>query len=249
LVWCLAEVGAFAEGITCGEEGVRVAEAVEHPFSRIQAYYSVGLLYLRKGEYPRAIAALARDLELCQTWDVQLWFPRIASTLGTAFALSGRLADALPLLEQAVERAAAMRQTFGHSLWAAGLSEAYLLAGRREEAVPLAQRSLERFRAHQERGNQAWALRLLGEIHAHCDPPEVEPAEACFHQALALADGLGMRPLVAHCHLGLGTLYLKIGRQNPAYTELSAAIGLYRAMEMTFWLPQAEAALAQVEGR
>jgi tetratricopeptide (TPR) repeat protein len=169
--------------------------------------------------------------------------------LGTAFALSGRLADALPLLEQAVERAAAMRQTFGHSLWAAGLSEAYLLAGRREEAVPLAQRSLERFRAHQERGNQAWALRLLGEIHAHCDPPEVEPAEACFHQALALADGLGMRPLVAHCHLGLGTLYLKIGRQNPAYTELSAAIGLYRAMEMTFWLPQAEAALAQVEGR
>jgi hypothetical protein len=58
-----------------------------------------------------------------------------------------------------------------------------------------------------------------------------------------------MRPLMAHCHLGLGTLYAKIGRQEPSRTELSTAIGLYRAMEMTFWLPQAEAVLAQVEAQ
>jgi Flp pilus assembly protein TadD len=58
-----------------------------------------------------------------------------------------------------------------------------------------------------------------------------------------------MRPLQAHCHLGLGTLYAKIGRREQAHPELSTAIELYRAMAMTFWLPQAEAALAQVEGR
>jgi hypothetical protein len=57
-----------------------------------------------------------------------------------------------------------------------------------------------------------------------------------------------MRPLQAHCHLGLGTLYRKLGRAEQAHTELTAAIALYRAMEMTFWLPQAEVALAQVEG-
>jgi Flp pilus assembly protein TadD len=57
-----------------------------------------------------------------------------------------------------------------------------------------------------------------------------------------------MRPLVAHCHLGLGKLYARIGRRAEARTDLSAAIELYRAMEMTFWLPQAEAALAKVEG-
>jgi hypothetical protein len=55
-----------------------------------------------------------------------------------------------------------------------------------------------------------------------------------------------MRPLLAHCHLGLGTLYAKIGRPERARAELSAAIELYRAMEMTFWLPQAEAALAHI---
>ena len=55
-----------------------------------------------------------------------------------------------------------------------------------------------------------------------------------------------MRPLVAHCHRGLGMLYLKLGRGAQARPELSAAIALYRTMEMTFWLPQTEAALAQV---
>jgi hypothetical protein len=57
-----------------------------------------------------------------------------------------------------------------------------------------------------------------------------------------------MRPLQAHCHLGLGKLYAQIGRRAEARAELSAAITLYRAMEMTFWLPQAEAARGQVEG-
>jgi hypothetical protein len=100
-----------------------------------------------------------------------------------------------------------------------------------------------------ERGHEAWALRLLGEIASHHQRPDVAAADAHYGAAVALADELGMRPLVAHCHLGLGTLYAKIGRREQAHSELSTAIELYRAMEMTFWLPQAEAALAQVEGR
>ena len=55
-----------------------------------------------------------------------------------------------------------------------------------------------------------------------------------------------MRPLVAHCHLGLGTLYTETGQRDQARTELSTAIALYRAMAMMFWLPQAEVVLAQV---
>ena len=56
-----------------------------------------------------------------------------------------------------------------------------------------------------------------------------------------------MRPLQTHCHRGLGTLYATLGQQEQARAELSAAIVLYCAMDMTFWLPQTEAALAQVE--
>jgi tetratricopeptide (TPR) repeat protein len=84
--------------------------------------------------------------------------------------------------------------------------------------------------------------------HYHaCDPPEVEEANASYLQALALAEELGMRPLVAHCHQGLGTLYAMTGQREQARAELSIAIELYKAMGMTFWLPQAETALAQVE--
>ena len=91
------------------------------------------------------------------------------------------------------------------------------------------------------------ALHQLGAVYAHADPPDVAQAEAHYHQALTLANELGMRPLVAHCHHSLGTLYGTLGRREQARVELSATIELYRAMDMTFWLPQAEVALAQVE--
>jgi tetratricopeptide (TPR) repeat protein len=135
-----------------------------------------------------------------------------------------------------------------HALALAWQSEASLLVGRMHEALTLAERALKFCREHKERGHEAWALRLLGDIAAQRHPPVAEPAADYYRQAMALAEELGMRPLLAHCHLGLGTLYAKIGRARPARAELSAAIELYRAMEMTFWLPQAEAALVQGEG-
>src|SRR5262249_29831155 len=126
------------------------------------------------------------------------------------------------------------------------LGEAHLRAGRLEEARTLAARALELARTYQGRGNEAYILRLLGDIAAHRAPPEVEEVDASYHQALSLAEELRMRPLVAHCRLGLGTLYAKTGQREQAHTELAAAIELYNALNMTFWLPQAEAALAQV---
>jgi tetratricopeptide (TPR) repeat protein len=124
-----------------------------------------------------------------------------------------------------------------------------LLAGHLEEAHALAERALALAREHQERGHQAYALRLLGDIAARREPLESALAEAHYREALALTDELGMRPLQAHCHRGLGTLYAATGQREQARAELSTAIALYHAMDMTFWLPQAEAALAQVEGR
>jgi tetratricopeptide (TPR) repeat protein len=113
--------------------------------------------------------------------------------------------------------------------------------------MQLGQRAIEITRAQRQQGYQAYALRLLGDIAAHRTPPAVQEAERQYREALALAEELGMRPLQAHCHRGLGTLYATIGQQEQARAELSVAIGLYRAMDMTFWLPQTEAALAQVE--
>jgi class 3 adenylate cyclase/tetratricopeptide (TPR) repeat protein len=249
LACCLAERGEFAAGSAHGAAAVRIAEAVDQPLSRIAAAFGVGSLHLLKGDLQRAIPILTGGLDLCRVWDVRFWFPMLASPLGYAYALSGQTAEALPLLEQSMEQVAAMNIMGGYALYVARLSEAYLLAGRLEDAIPCARCALALARTHKERGHEAYALRLLGEIAAQCEPLEVEQVEASYQQALALAEALGMRPLQAHCHRGLGTLYAKIGHREQAHAELSAAIDLYRTMEMPFWLPQAEAALAEVEGR
>ncbi len=134
-----------------------------------------------------------------------------------------------------------------HSLHVAWLGEEHLLSGRPDEAAVHGTRSLELSRERKERGNEAWALRLLGEIHSHPDALDAEKAEVHYQQALALASELGMRPLQAHCRKGLGALYGRTGREEKGCEELTAAMDMYREMEMTFWLEKAEEALAEVE--
>src|SRR4029453_11364157 len=149
------------------------------------------------------------------------------------------------LLAQAIEQSAALGRWVHHALFVATLGEVLLLAGRLEEAHYHAGQALDLARMHKERGHEAYALRLLGKVAARGGLPDNAAATTYYQQALALADALGMRPLQAHCHLELGTLYNQMGQAQQARTALGTAIELYRTMEMTFWLPQAEAALGQ----
>jgi tetratricopeptide (TPR) repeat protein len=241
MVWSLAELGAFAEGRSVGEEAVRLAEAAEQPYSIAIALTWAGLLSRRQGALHRAIPRLERGLALCQTVDFPLVFPVLASILGVAYTLAGRIAEALPLLDQTQERVVTGNPILFHALVLTELSEALLRVGRMDEASALASRLLDLSCTHTGRGYQAHAYRLLGEVAMHRELPDVDQAAAQYHQALVLAEEVGMRPLQAHCHLGLGTLYARSGQRQQAQAELSAAIDLYRAMEMTLWLLQAEA--------
>jgi tetratricopeptide (TPR) repeat protein len=131
LACCLAELGAFDEGFLVGEGGVRIAEAVDQPFSLDNAYAGSSFVYLGKGDFNQAIAVLERGLALCQRWNIQLWFPTAASALGYAYVVSERFAEGISLLEQAVGFG---RKSGDQVLWSVRLSEAYLLAGRSAEA-------------------------------------------------------------------------------------------------------------------
>jgi class 3 adenylate cyclase/tetratricopeptide (TPR) repeat protein len=247
LVRCLVELGAFAEGRVLGDAAIQIAETADHPFSRGEAYSSMGGLSLRQGDASTAMATLERGLGICQAANIHLLLPYVASDLGAAYLLAGRIAEALPLLEQAVAHGTATGRESHLSFWTVQLGTGYLLDGRLEDALVSAQRALALTRSHGERGYQAYALRLLGDIHAQRQSPDIAQAEAHYRQALTLAEELGMRPLQAHCHRGLGRLYAVIGQREQARAELSTAIAMYQAMEMTFWLPQTEAALEQVE--
>jgi tetratricopeptide (TPR) repeat protein len=248
LVSCLGELGEFAEGLACGEEAARIAEAAGHLGTAIFTQKRLGQLALCQGNLQHAIPVLERALAHSRTANIPLLLAGSMQELGLAYALSGRVDEALPLLEQSMEQLSAAGQSDGSPAMLS-LGEAYLLADRLGNAVQLAERALTLSRDRKERGCQAWALRLLGEIARHSYALDIAQAEIHYHQALALAEELGMRPLQAHCHRGLGTLYNQTGQIEQARSELSTAIEMYRDMEMTFWLPETEAALAAVEGR
>jgi tetratricopeptide (TPR) repeat protein len=241
-------IGEFAEGQHHGEEALRLAAGEGRGNSPV-AHGCLGLLYLTKGDLQHAIRVLDQGLAFCRATDNRDWSRSIAAGLGHAYALVGHICEGLALLEEALRNDICTGALHRYSDHIARLSEVCLLAGRHDEAWQHARQALDLARQYRERGYEALALRQLGAVYVHADSPDVKPAETYYRQALALADELGMRPLQAHGHLGLGMLYLKLGRGVQARPELSAAIALYRTMDMTFWLPQAEAALAQVEGR
>jgi tetratricopeptide (TPR) repeat protein len=243
----LSALGAFAEGRRHGEEALRLATLEGRGDTPIIAHAWLGHLYLAQGDLEHAIRVFDQGLALCRASGHRTNLRGIAAGLGYVSALQGRLAEGRALLEEAISEGTRTGALQGQAYRVAWLSEVCRLAGRGEEAWQHARQALDLARQLKERGNEAHALHQLGVVHAHADPLNAEQAETHYQQALALAEALGMRPLVAHCHFGLGTLYAKTSRPEQAHAELSTAIDLYRTMEMTFWLPQAEAALAQVE--
>src|SRR5262245_38167104 len=191
---------------------------------------------------------LEQGLALCRASGNRNMLRLIAASLGYASVLQGRLAEGHALLEEGISEGihtGALGDD--HSLRVAWLSEVCRLAGRGEKAWQHARQALDLARQQKARGNEALALHQLGVVQAYAEPPDAAQAEAYYQQALALAEALGMRPLQAHCHRGLGRLYATTGQREQAHTALSTAVEMYRGMEMTFWLPETEAALAQVQ--
>jgi tetratricopeptide (TPR) repeat protein len=243
LAQTLSALGAFTEGRQNGEEALRLATLAGRGSTPIMTHSCLGNLYLAQGDLEHAIQVLEQGLALCRASGNRDFLRGIMADLGYAYALQGHLAEGRTLSEEGIREG--IRVGAQHASRVAWLSEVCRLEGCGDEAWQHARQALDLARQLKARGNEALALHQLGVVQAHADPPDAVQAEAHYQQALALAEALGMRPLQAHCRLGLGTLYTKIGRREEARAELSTAIELYRAMEMTFWLPQAEALLVQ----
>jgi tetratricopeptide (TPR) repeat protein len=127
LAWCHAELGMFAEGMVLGEEGLWIAEAIVHPPSLMFAYHGIGLLSLRQGDLPKALPLLERAMGICQEADFPVWSHWIASALGEAYTLGGCVADAVPLLTQALEWTTIREMAGIQALCSLPLGEAHLL--------------------------------------------------------------------------------------------------------------------------
>jgi predicted ATPase len=240
LAIALMPLGQFAEAFGRLREAMHIAEEAGQVLSLLYALLGLGTLKLDQGDFAGAVAPLERGLELCRTREVPLLIQEFAGALGAAYHRTGRRAEAVALME--ARRAFERNQRYW--LWpgrVGALGEAYLLDGRLADATGIAEDGLAAARQFGERGVEGQLLRLLGDIAAHPDRVEVDTAEVHYGQALALAEELGLRPLMAHCHLGLGLLYQRAGRRQQAREHLTIATTMYREMEMPFWLEKAKA--------
>jgi class 3 adenylate cyclase/tetratricopeptide (TPR) repeat protein len=239
LVTSLAELGRFAEAAPYHAEAIRLAEATYHPFTISLAHQAGSVLHLLKGNWVQACSLIERWIAVLRAGNVPTNLPGAVASSAWVLAQLGDASEALSRIrgcEQLLERQAARgRGLLGRAYHPLG--RACLLLGRLDEARHLGDRALESSRS--QPGYAAEALRLLGDIETHPDRFDAERGEAHYRQALALAEPRGMRPLVAHCHLGLGQLCRRMGRPQEALEHLTLATTMYREMDMRFWLEQA----------
>jgi tetratricopeptide (TPR) repeat protein len=241
LDWAFADLGKFDEGIAYGQEGIRLADALDHPYSLAAMCSVLGYLYIARGELSPALPLLERGVAVSREWSLTFHAAQNMGILGYAYALAGRPSEGIPLLEGALSAIEHMGFGAFQPPFLVFLGEAYVSASRLGDALEVAGRALAFARERGQRGYEAWALRLLGDVTAHRGLPDL--ADAHYRDALVLAEGLGMRPLVGHCHLGLGHLYLRTGKREQAREHLTTATTMYRELKMRSWLEQTEMAM------
>ena len=233
LVWALARLGDFADGRRHALEALDVAASADQPLTLAVSHYSLGVLTLFQLDLPSAIAALETSVNLCRRWGLRSWFPNMASHLGFAYARSGRAAHGIELLREAIGQISDPSDT-SHEY--AMFAEACLLAGRPDEAREHAEHALTLARTHQERGNEAWALWVVGEVATRAVPDGASPLTSYHRQALTLAAELEMQPLVAQCYASLARVFTATGQEAAASEAHAAAEALFCVLGM----PQAQ---------
>jgi tetratricopeptide (TPR) repeat protein len=181
------------------------------------------------GVHEEALAAGRRALTIAADVGDEVLEALAGQSLGEVYWAHGDYAQAVECFERANALVVSELQIEAH-LWV--------------EAQQEAERALGLAREHALRPCHAQALWLLGTIAARRDA--AAGAESLYREALALAAALGMRPLVAHCHLGLSTVYRRTNRREQAQEHLTTATTMYRAMGMTYWLEKAEAEMREL---
>jgi tetratricopeptide (TPR) repeat protein len=218
----------------------QIAEETDHPRTLCIGLHILGVAHLDRGDFSRAAQVLERCLHLCRTWQFVDKTPEFAAPLGEAYALAGRTEESLALVAGAVNAFRAGRGRYAPAEILLFAGRAYLAAGRIDEATNYAREALALARRLGARGAENRALCLTADVAAASG---AENTEDYYREALALAEPPGMRPLVAHCHFGLGKLYCRRGDREQAQENLTTAMAMYREMGMTYWPEQAEAEL------
>jgi class 3 adenylate cyclase/tetratricopeptide (TPR) repeat protein len=242
LAWALAELGDFDAADAAGAEALAIAEQEEHAYSIVYGCLAAGVPRLRRGDFEAACTLMERAAELCRSAEIRVLRSMTAVPLAAAYGHAGRITDAVRLLEETAERARDIRDPIGHWVRTGALAQAYALDGRALEAHPLALQYLQQRRTIGARGYEAWALHLLGDVTERLGAAAQSQALEHYRDAMAAAQALGMRPLIALCRLGLGRTASRLGRREEGAAAIATARQEFRSMGMTTWITRADEA-------
>jgi tetratricopeptide (TPR) repeat protein len=246
LIWCLGERGEFTEARQRVREALEIAAASEQLYSVAQARFGQGIFGYFKGDLAESAAVLELARGQCEAGNLRLTRAMTEVYLGRVYSLIGDVSNAIAVLDRARTTCEAIQFAYCHVLATIWFSQALILAGRLDDARRHAEASLALARAQRARGLEARALRVLGELLASGDGADVAASERLYGEAMALAEALGLRPLVSRCRVGVAAVYAKTGRRDQARQALTAAVDEFARMEMTRWRERSERALAEL---
>jgi predicted ATPase/class 3 adenylate cyclase len=240
LAFALADLGEFDAAETWADRARAEAEARRHPYSEAIALTMAGQVSALRGQPERAVGPLARALSICRDAHLTVWQAIPAALLGQCMVTLDRRPEGLALLEEGVRLSDEVGVRAYLARWTTLLAEGLLALGDLPRAAHSADRAVALARDHRERGHEAAALRLLGDLAASQAPPQLATATARFTAAIALAEELGLRPLLARAHLGLGQLHRRAGQVDEAEAHLATAVVLFSDLGMRSWLDRSE---------
>jgi class 3 adenylate cyclase/tetratricopeptide (TPR) repeat protein len=241
LVTGFTQLGRFAEAAQCGAEMLQLAESMQVPFTIGFTHQTITWSHQLRGDWERACLHVEQAIAEFRSRNFVLLLPGMIASSAYVLAQLGEAREALTRLQEGdelLERQAARERIMHLGGAYLALARAGLVLGRLDDARRLVDRAVEFNRGAP--GLMAHTLHLRGDVATHAASFDAETGEAHYRQALALAEPRGMRPLIAHCHLGLGKVYQRTGNREQARKHLATATSMYREMEMRFYLEQAE---------
>jgi class 3 adenylate cyclase/tetratricopeptide (TPR) repeat protein len=240
LAWGLAERGEFEAACACLDPAHRAAEQSHDAYSQAIAWAIAGLVAIRSGHLTRAVPPLGRSLEISRRKNLTIWEPIPSSLLGLALVRIGHVAEGLRLLEDSVASSRKLGVRAYFAAWMLNLAEGYLADEQFDRAAATAHEALDLAEAMGERGHQAYAQQLLGDIAARTTSPDLDDALMRYEASLRLATTLGLRPLIASVHIGLHRLHVLRGDEVAAKRHATLARKLVSELGLHPWWERSE---------
>jgi class 3 adenylate cyclase/tetratricopeptide (TPR) repeat protein len=221
--------GDFAEADRLFQEGLALADAVKHPYSKTMLLEEYGFCQLVRGEAHAARELLETALDACQEFEVLTMHAPAAARLGAALIHCGEAERGKAVLVDALTRRVHVHAGhYGTVYLLLALSEAQLFTGETVEALASARMAEQETRTCGEHGYHACALVQIAHVLSHSAGVAPNEVEETYLQAIHTAHSLGMRPYEALALEGRASWLVRGAAPERASADFDRAASIWQ---------------------